>query len=269
MHTLREHLASYGFREFESAELYRYWGGRQLGEHKARILDRLRKPLEKDDVQPGDVLRFYEFIADPDVASVVHSMKTDAIRASGAAVWERIKEKKNILDFGCNIGYLTTWYAWHGGNLVTGVDISPVSIEQAQKKAMAWQVTNAHFLHGDIRKLLHGKRYDAIVDTQTVYTVHKKKQVLAQLAALLAEDGILVTIPPIRTAEKISAYLELLSQAGLHPRTLEFIYFSALGEPDAYPIITADKTVAPAPEFDVHAACVAMQGNLLRLSGAI
>lgn len=269
MHTLREHLASYGFRDFDSPDFYRHWGGRQLGEHKARMLDRLRKPLEKDDVQPGDVLRFYEFIADPDVASVVHSMKTDAIRASGAAVWERIKEKKNILDFGCNIGYLTTWYARQSGNFVTGVDISQSSIKQAQQKAAALGVANVRFLHGDIRKLLHGERFDAVVDTQTVYTVRKMKQVLTQLCALLTDDGILVTIPPIRTAEKITAYLELLSQAGLYPRTLEFIYFFSLGEPDAYPLITVDKIAAPATTFDVPSACAAMQRNLVRLSGAI
>ncbi|MEW6353125.1 MAG: class I SAM-dependent methyltransferase [Pseudomonadota bacterium] len=269
MTTLTEHLAAYGLRNFSSSGLYLFWARQQLGDRKAQMLDRLRKPLEKDDARPDDVLRFYEFIADPEVAAVVHSMKTDAIRASGAAAWECIKERNTILDFGCNIGYLATWYARHGGNAVTGVDISAASIAQARQKAALLGVANVRFLEGDIRKLLHGERFDAIVDTQTVYTVRKKKPVLAQLRALLADDGVFVTLPPARTAEKISAYLELLAQAGLTPRTLEFVYFSALGEPDAYPIITADKTAAPAPALDVPGACATMQGNLIRLSGAI
>lgn len=263
MHSLSEHLARYGFREFDSAELYRYWGGRQLGDKKAKMFDRLRKPLEKEDARPDDVLRFYDFIADPEVAAVAHSLKTDAIRASGAAVWERIKGRKKILDFGCNIGYLTTWYAQHRGNQVTGIDISEHSIAEANKMAEAQGCDNVNFRCGDARKILHDIRFDAIVDTQTLYTVHKKKQTLKHLCTLLNEDGILVTIPPIRSVEKISAYLELLSLSGFYTYALDFILFSALGEPDAYPIIEAGKLPERRAVIDVEAKYQAMQRALL------
>ena len=263
MHSLSEHLARYGFREFESAELYRYWGGRQLGDQKAKMFDRLRKPLEKDDARPDDVLRFYDFIADPDVAAVVHSLKTDAIRASGAAVWERIKDKKTVLDLGCNIGYLTTWYAQHGGNRVTGIDISERSIAEANKMAVAQGCDNVNFRCGDARKILHDVGFDAIVDTQTLYTVHKKKQTLKHLYTLLDETGILVTIPPVRSVEKIAAYLELLSVSGFYTYALDFVSFSALGEPDAYPIIEAGKLPEGRVVINVEAKYQAMQRALL------
>lgn len=263
MHTLREHLARYGFRDFDSSDFYRYWGGRQLGEHKARMLDRLRKSLEKDDARPDDVLRFYDFIAEPAVAGVVHSMKTDAIRASGEAVWERIKGRKKILDFGCNIGYLTTWYAKQGGNRVTGIDISERSIDQAKSMAEPLGCDNVTFVHGEVRKVFHDAQFDAIVDTQTLYTVHKKKQTLKHLYTLLSEDGILVTIPPVRTVEKISAYLELLSLSGFYTYAFDFILFSALGEPDAYPVIEAGKLPERRAVINVEAKYQAMRRALL------
>ena len=259
MTTLREHLARYGFRDFDSSEFYRFWGGRQLGEDKAKILDRLRKPLEKDDVRPDDVLRFYEFIADPEVAAVVHSMKTDAIRASGEAVWERIKGRKKILDFGCNIGYLSTWYARLGANQVTGVDISARSIEQAKKIAASLGCEGVSFMKGDVRKIFQGAQFDAVVDTQTLYTAPKQRQTLKHLYTLLHDDGIVVTIPPIRTMEKISAYLALLALSGFYIHTLDFIVFSALGEADAYPVIEAGKLPERHTVIDVEAKFHAMQ----------
>ncbi len=263
MHSLREHLAGYGFRDFDSSDFYRYWGGRQLGERKAGMLDRLRKPLEKDGARPDDVLRFYDFIAEPSIAGVVHSMKTDAIRASGEAVWERIKGRRAILDFGCNIGYLTTWYAKQGGNRVTGIDISERSIAVAKTMAEPLGCDNVSFVHGEARKVFHAAQFDAIVDTQTLYTVHKKKQTMKHLYALLNDDGILVTIPPVRSAEKISAYLELLSLSGFYIYALDYVLFYALGEADAYPVIEAGKLPGRRAVIGVEASYQAMRRALL------
>jgi 2-polyprenyl-3-methyl-5-hydroxy-6-metoxy-1,4-benzoquinol methylase len=76
----------------------------------------------------AEQLAFYEFIADPQIAGVVHSMKADAIRVCGQFVAERLTGPR-VLDVGCNIGYLSTWYARvHPAIQVTGVDISSASI---------------------------------------------------------------------------------------------------------------------------------------------
>ncbi|HLA75751.1 MAG TPA: class I SAM-dependent methyltransferase [Gammaproteobacteria bacterium] len=264
MGTLADHLACYGFKNFTSSAAYLQWAGRQLGERRAQAVDRLRRPLVKDEVKPDNVLRFYDYIADPTVAPVVHSMKTDAIRASGEAIWGRIRERKNILDLGCNIGYLSTWYAQQGDNVVTGVDVSQVSIDEAKRKAQSLGCKNVRFVAGDVRKMLHSECFDAIVDTQTIYTLHKKKQTLMHLRSLLYAEGILVTIPPIRTPAKLAAYVELLSQAGFHVRRVEFVVFSALGEPDIHPVIEAGKLAGAAQDITVDQALAAMQQALLQ-----
>ena len=121
---------------------------------------------------------------------------------------------------------------------------------------------NVSFVHGDVRKIFHDAQFDAIVDTQTLYTVQKKKQTLKHLYTLLNEDGILVTIPPVRTVEKISAYLELLSLSGFYTYALDFILFSALGEPEAYPVIEVGKQEERARVIDVEAKYQAMLRSL-------
>jgi len=262
--TLGAHLAHYGFKNFTSSTAYLRWAGQQLGDHRAKAVDRLRRPLAKEEVKPDDVLRFYDYIAEPAVAAVVHSMKTDAIRSSGEAVWEHIKDCKNILDIGCNIGYLTTWYARQGDNFVTGVDMSEASIEEAKRKSRALNCANIRFLCGDIRKVLTSERFDAVVDTQTIYTIPKKKQTLAHLYSLLQDNGMLVTIPPVRTVEKLSAYLELLSQAGFRVRSINFIVFSALGAADFHPVIEAGKAADTLQGADMASALEVMRQALLK-----
>lgn len=264
---LSAHLAAYGLRDFFSSAHYLHWAGQQLGEPCARRMDLLRRPLEKDEARPDDVLRFYDFIADPAIASVVHSMKTDAIRAGGEAVGERIGRNNKVLDLGCNIGYLSTWYARCGDTRVTGVDVSARSIATAQQMAATLRCPTVRFVAGDIRKLFRGERFDAIIDTQTIYTIAKKKQVLNALFALLADEGVLITIPPLRSRTKLTEYLCLLSQAGFHARALDFIYFSALGVMDSHPLIEATKTASGA-RVDVDAAFMAMRRELLALSAS-
>lgn len=261
---LSEHLASYGFKDFFSPAVYLHWARQQLDEPRAMRVDSLRKPLEKDEVKPNDVLRFYDFIADPAVAPVVHSMKTDAIRAGGEAIAQRLVQGKKLLDLGCNIGYLTTWYARQVDSVVTGVDISERSIEQAKQAAHDLNCSKVRFVAGDIRKLFHGERFDVIADTQTIYTIPKKRQVLGALHALLDAQGVLVTIPPLRTLDKLKTYMTLLAQTGFQARALDFIFFSSFGVVETYPLIEAVTTTGN-PEIDVEAAFIAMRRELLDL----
>ena len=42
---------------------------------------------------------------------ITHSMKSNEILNSGLSVINELKENSNILDIGCNAGYLTSFYA--------------------------------------------------------------------------------------------------------------------------------------------------------------
>ena len=122
--TLAEHLALYGIRHFASED-YWPWAARKLGEEKALKLDELREWVTRPGAKnyPEKIKEFYDSASRPEIAPVIHSMKADAIRASGEAVSRKIAGRKNILDLGCGIGCLTTWYAGlEQDRRVTGID---------------------------------------------------------------------------------------------------------------------------------------------------
>ena len=59
-------------------------GGKEFGEELATRIDELQEPLRSGELSWEDHQRFYDFIAPPEIAGVVHSMKADAIRSSGS-----------------------------------------------------------------------------------------------------------------------------------------------------------------------------------------
>lgn len=85
------HLQRFGIRHFSTDE-YCLWGGRILGRKRARELERLRQPIVEGRADDKALVRFNDFIADPVVASLVHSMKAGAIIASGLVVRQQSKD---------------------------------------------------------------------------------------------------------------------------------------------------------------------------------
>ena len=76
--TLLAHLSSFGVQHFND-ETYWEWGLGQLGDRLAEQTDRLRDPIQDGTATPSQVRRFYDHIADPRVAAVVHSLNAVAI----------------------------------------------------------------------------------------------------------------------------------------------------------------------------------------------
>ena len=84
MNSLTEHLQQFGIRQFPNSAYYWEWAAKRLGRRLAARVNRVRQPLIEERATAEDLLRFYDFTADPRVSGVVHSMKADAIRACGA-----------------------------------------------------------------------------------------------------------------------------------------------------------------------------------------
>ena len=106
---LRKHLLSFGIRVFASDE-YWTWGGDKLGAKRGERLQALRRPMQECP-NKEQLLEFYDYIAHPDVSGVVHSMKADTITVSGVEVESSLPPVGRVLDLGCSIGHLTTFYA--------------------------------------------------------------------------------------------------------------------------------------------------------------
>ena len=237
---LEEHLSFYGIRHFGNDNFWE-WARRELGEEVAQTVDRLREPLFKEGSIPAkDWLLFYEYVAQQSISGVVNSMKADAIRVSGEAVCERISVRHKILDLGCGIGYLTTWYALRDNTRsVFGVDFSKASIQEARRKALELGVRNVDFETMDIQKSLPDDRYEAVVDTQTLYTVTNRDEVFKRIRSVLTREGLLVSIPALETEAEAGEYLDSMTNAGFFVKSFDFIHYSDCGERGAYPVIVA------------------------------
>lgn len=245
MKSLVEHLARYGIRHFENEE-YWAWAEKKLGPAAARELDHLREMAVSRGARrrPERLRRFYDRISEPHLAGIVHSMKAQAIFKSGQAVEKIIAGRKNILDVGCGIGYLTTWYAVSApSRQVTGIDFSPAAISEAVRKSRELGIPNAAFAVAEAGKVAPaaGRRfeppYDAVVETQTVQMSVPLHGTFEVLKRSLAPGGILVSVPALETARHGKAFVNALRRAGFSIDSFEFIYYRDCGISGAYPVI--------------------------------
>lgn len=264
---LTEHLRQYGIRYF-SNDQYWAWGGEQLGERIVEKLTRLREPLQEARATPDEVHAFYDFISDQKIGAVVHSMKADAIRASGEAIEKCIRDRTRILDVGCGLGYLTSWYARINPVChVVGVDYSEKTVRQARRLAGHLGIRNIEFQVANIAENATGGTYDAVVDSQCLSILDSVSpgivmHCLTNLRAALAPDGILVSISAIGDCATAQGFIEKLQTSGFGIQAFEFIFHSDLGDHGAYPVMIARPGI---PSVDLNLE-ESWQGALLEIN---
>jgi SAM-dependent methyltransferase len=241
---LVEHLNLYGIRQFYD-DRYWQWGGEQLGDRNAQTLNRLRAPLQEGCATAEEMCKFYDFISEPNIGAVVHSSKADAIRASGEAIEGRLGARARILDLGCGLGYLTTWYAsLNSDRHVIGVDISEKSVRQARRLARRLCIRNVEFLVADIADKIPGGIHDAVVDSQclstlTSYSPDAFSRSLTNLRSILTPDGILICVSAIGDSPSAHEFIEGLRKSGFGILSFEFIFHADLNEKQAYTLTIA------------------------------
>ncbi|MEZ4616835.1 MAG: class I SAM-dependent methyltransferase [Caldilineaceae bacterium] len=98
-----------------------------------------------------------------------------------------------ILDIGCGTGTLSTLVA-EQGHTVTGIDLSPAMIAQAQAKAAAAGQAIAFSVMDAANPQLAPGNFDLILCRHLLWALPKPRQVLARWAALLQPAGRLLLI---------------------------------------------------------------------------
>jgi SAM-dependent methyltransferase len=102
---------------------------------------------------------------------------------------------RRVLDAGCGVGYGTAMLANAGAAEAVGVDISRRAVEVAAAAAPA----NAHFLVGDVHELPFDDRgFDVVICFEVIEHVQDQDDVIAELARVLAPDGVLAISSPNR-----------------------------------------------------------------------
>jgi 2-polyprenyl-3-methyl-5-hydroxy-6-metoxy-1,4-benzoquinol methylase len=149
--------------------------------------------------------------------------------------WLDIAPGTRVLDVGCGVGRWSSMLAARGG-LVTGMDLSPTMIGEAQRRAKAMGVANqCRFLVQDLAQLDAGEKFDLIVGVTVLQHILEPRALRAAVERMvdhLAPGGrmVLLEAAPARVAKHCdttvfrarerNVYLNLFADAGLEVRAL-------------------------------------------------
>ncbi len=164
---LYAHLAHWGLRSFSSDADYFAW---QRATLSAAELNRLTAQVErKRSGDRQDEIAFYDLTAEPHILPVLYSQRYKYFMEIGSRVLPRISAATTVLDYGCGVGILTTFYAQHCSETqFVGIDRSPGSIAVAQSKAKELGLTNIRFECRDVDvEALYGS-YERIIATHAL-----------------------------------------------------------------------------------------------------
>jgi SAM-dependent methyltransferase len=222
----------------------------------------------KGTTEKGGLPDLYDLVADPLAGPVVLGRQAGAMLASGAAVTPHLAVRRRVLDLGCGVGHLATWYAsLDARRHVTGVDASGPAVERARVVAAALGVPNVTFQRVDLeRDALPGGPFDAVVETQTLYHCADLPGVLRRVRAVCAPDAVFVAAAKLPTAKQMRPYLAALRAADFgvaHVGATPFCRTLAAEDYQAYPVVVA-RAGAPAAPGAVPDDLDAWYGDLLR-----
>lgn len=141
---LQEHLARWGLKRFRSDHEYDVWQRQQLSRED---LGRLAAHVEqKRHGSTREEVAFYDLTAEPAILPVLYSQRYDYYEAVGLRIAGHVGDATRILDFGCGVGVLTTFYArLFPDRTFVGLDRSGASVAAAQAKAEELGLVNVRF----------------------------------------------------------------------------------------------------------------------------
>jgi len=149
--------------------------------------------------------------------------------------WLDVTADSRVLDVGCGVGRWSSMLAARGA-AVTGVDLSPTMIAEANRRAAETGVANrCRFLVQDLARLDAGAKFDlvlAVTVLQHILDPHALRAAVQRMSDHLAPGGrmVLLEAAPDRIAKHCdttvfrarqrSVYLELFTEAGLELRAI-------------------------------------------------
>jgi 2-polyprenyl-3-methyl-5-hydroxy-6-metoxy-1,4-benzoquinol methylase len=144
--------------------------------------------------------------------------------------WFEIAPGARVLDVGCGVGRWSAMLASRGAH-VTGIDLSPTMIEEAQRRASSdGLAARCHFLVQDLAQLDAGAKFDLIVGVtvlQHILDPHALREAIQRMSEHLAPEGrmVLLEAAPAQVAKRCDTkvfrarerevYLGLFEEAGL------------------------------------------------------
>lgn len=164
---IARHLAQWGLRRFPDEDSYYAWQRQSLAGERLRLLQQAAEARrEAEDADQA----FYDLAASPDILPVLYSQRYGYYNVLGPAIADALAGAQRVLDVGCGVGILTTWYATRFPDVTfVGIDLSLKSIEMAREFAQSHQLENAGFHHCEIPQHEMPGTFDTIVATQALF----------------------------------------------------------------------------------------------------
>ena len=164
---IARHLDQWGLRRFPDEDSYYAWQRQALTGARLRLLQQAAEARhETEDADQA----FYDLAASPDVLPVLYSQRYGYYEVLGPAVADALAGAQCVLDVGCGVGILTTWYATRFPDVTfVGVDRSLKSIEIARQFTQSHQLENVSFHHCEIPQHDIPGTFDTIVATQALF----------------------------------------------------------------------------------------------------
>ena len=167
--SIEQHLAQWGLRPFDEEEAYDVWQRQTLSGHHLLGLQQAaqRRSDESDARADRD---FYDLVASPDILPIVYSQRYGYYQTLGPAIAKCLEGAHRVMDVGCGVGILTTWYAACFPDITfLGVDRSLKSIEAARQVAQSLHLSNVSFEPCEIPQQAIPGGFGTIVSTQTLF----------------------------------------------------------------------------------------------------
>ena len=164
---LREHLALWRLRPFTSDSEYFAWQRRQLSSEELTQLAFLAERKRQGDRR--DEIAFYDRTASPTIFPVLYSQRYEYYEEIGRRVCASLASTETVLDFGCGLGILTTFYARQfPEKTFVGLDRSCASIAVARHMASELRLDNIRFecVDGEVDAL--SGVYDLVITTHVL-----------------------------------------------------------------------------------------------------
>ncbi|MFM8552787.1 MAG: methyltransferase domain-containing protein [Nitrospiraceae bacterium] len=166
--SLTEHLALWGLRHCASDQAYFQWQAEALSPDQLAALHRAVEAKQSNPGQADLETAFYDLTAAPSILPVLYSQRYELYATVGpllaALLAAEGPAQGTVLDFGCGVGVLTTFYAKLFPDLmVVGLDRSVASVAAAQERARALGLANVRFEALDIERAEVPGPFDCIL----------------------------------------------------------------------------------------------------------
>lgn len=167
--SLHDHLAWWGLRHIESDAAYFAWQREVFTAEELTALHRSIEAKQTAIAGPSAEIAFYDLTAQPRFIPALYSQRYEYYLEVGSRIAVQLAGAQTILDAGCGIGLLTTFYAKQClAATVVGIDRSPASISLARQRAQELGLSNLRFECLDLDQYELSGHYDLIVATHTL-----------------------------------------------------------------------------------------------------